>query len=217
VADVEFGHGPVDVGLGGRGADHHAGGDLVVGQSSGDQGDGLAFAGGQFFQVRSGRGEGLGDVPVDQAPGDRGGQERVAACGDADGVEEVLRPDVLDEETGGPGAQCFQDVLVHAVVGQDDDVESRQGRVRGDAACGLDGGEDGQLDVDERDVGEVLAGQREGLPSVGGLGHDLDVVLQVDERPESAADERLVVDQQDPDHDVPPTGSSAWTEKPPSG
>src|SRR5690606_6445187 len=85
------------------------------------------------------------------------------------------------------------------------------------AACGLDAVEDGHLDVDERDVGEVLAGQREGLPSVGGLGHDLDVVLQFDERPESAADERLVVDQQDPDHDVPPTGSSAWTEKPPSG
>ena len=44
----------------------------------------------------------------------------------------------------------------------------------------------------------------------------VDVVLVVEEGAEPAADERLVVGQQDPDHDAGSTGSSAWTVKPPS-
>ena len=160
--------------------------------------------------------ERLGDVPVDQLAGDRRCEQRVAARGDAYGVQEVLRLDVLDEESGRAGAQRVEDVLVQAVVGQDDDVHPGQGRVRGDAPGRLDAVDDRHLDVDERDVGQVLPGQCQALAAVGGLGHHLDVVLDVEQRAESAADERLVVDQQDTDHDVRSTGSSAWTVKPPS-
>ena len=53
----------------------------------------------------------------------------------------------------------------------------------------------------ERDIGQVLAGQRHALAAVGGLGHHLDIVLDVEKRAESAANQRLVVDQQDTDHD----------------
>ena len=64
--------------------------------------------------------------------------------------------------------------------------------------------------------GRCCRGQRHAFAAVGGLGHHLDVVLGVEERAEPAADERLVVDQQDTDHGVRSTGSSAWTVKPPS-
>ncbi|MFJ8017297.1 hypothetical protein [Streptomyces sp. NPDC096339] len=51
--------------------------------------------------------------------------------------------------------------------------------------------------------------------AVGGLGDHLDVVFEVEKRAEAAAGERLVVDQQDADHDALSTGSSASTVKPP--
>lgn len=76
--------------------------DLVVGQALRDQDDCLAFTAGQLFQRRAcGGGRRLGDVPVDQLAGDRGGEEGVAAGGDSYGVQEVFRNDVLDEESGG--------------------------------------------------------------------------------------------------------------------
>ena len=58
--------------------------------------------------------------------------------------------------------------------------------------------------------------------SVRGLAHDLDVVLGVEQGAEAAADQRLVVGEQDPDHEAalvpfPLAGSSARTVKPPSG
>jgi len=105
---------------------------LVIGQALGDQGDGLAFAIGQLFQPRVGAGgERLGDVPADQLAGDRRCEQGVATRGDAYGVEDVFRLDVLDEESG--RAQRVEDVLVQAVVGQDHDVHLGQGRVCGDA------------------------------------------------------------------------------------
>lgn len=161
-------------------------------------------------------GGGLGDVPVDELASDGGCEQGVTAGGDAYGVQEVLRQDVLDQETGGAGAQRVEDVLVHAVVGQHDDVYVGQGRVRGDAPGRLDAVHDGHLDVDESDVGQPLLGEREALLAVGGLGHHLDVVLEVEQRAEAAADERLVIDQQDPDHEAPFVGSSARTVKPPA-
>src|ERR687892_1243828 len=202
VAGVELSHGPVDVGFRGHRADHHAVGDLVVGQALRDQGDGLAFAVGQLFQPRVGAGgERLGDVPVDQLAGDRRCQQGVATGGDADGVQEVFRLDVLDEESGRAGAQRVEDVLVQAIVGQDHDVHPGQGRVGGDAPGRLDAVHDRHLNVDERNVGQVFFGQVQALAAVGGLGHHLDVVLDLEEGAESAAKERLVVDQPDTDHD----------------
>src|SRR5919107_791801 len=197
VAGVELGHGPVDVGLGGHRADHHAVGDLGVGQALGDQGDGLAFAVGQLLQPGDGAGgERLGDVPVDQLAGDRRCKQGVATGGNAYGVQEVFRLDVLDEESGRAGAQRVEDVLVQAVVGQDHDVHPGQGRVRGDAPGRLDAVDDRHLNVEERDVGQVFFGQVQALAAVGGLGHHLNVVLDLKEGAESAAEQRLVVDQQ---------------------
>src|SRR6202042_1539728 len=53
-------------------------------------------------------------------------------------------------------------------------------------------------------------------PSVGGLGHHLDVVFRLEQRPDAAADQRLVVGEQDPDQVAGVSaGISARTWKPP--
>src|SRR6185312_12602170 len=147
-----------------QGADHHARGDLVVRQALGDQDDCFTFAAGQLPQT--GRGSQvtrLGDVPVDESAGDRGREQRVTPRGDAYGVQEVLRLDVLDEEAGGAGAQRVEDVFVEAVVGQDHDVHPGQGRVRRDEPGRLDAVQHRHLDVDERDVGHVTLGESDPL------------------------------------------------------
>src|SRR6185436_19535429 len=51
---------------------------------------------------------------------------------------------------------------------------------------------------------------------VGGLGHDRDVLLGFEQRTEAAADQRLVVGEQYPDHADRSRGSSACTVYPPS-
>jgi hypothetical protein len=62
-------------------------------------------------------------------------------------------------------------------------------------------------------VGDAeLARAVERLAPVGGLGHHLDVPLRLEDQAEPAADERLVVDDQDPDHDRRGVvGIRAWT------
>src|SRR6185312_5063440 len=47
------------------------------------------------------------------------------------------------------------------------------------------------------------------------LGDHLDVVFRFEQGPDAAADQRLVIGQQDPDHDGARAGSSAYTWKPP--
>src|SRR5690606_41766414 len=126
-----------------------------------------------------------------------------AVVGDAEGVQGVFGKDVLAREAGRPGAQRVEGVLVHAVVGQQDDVDGGQGRVRGDAPGRFGAVHDGHLDVDESDIGQQLPDERQAFLAVGGLGHHLDVVLEVEQRTETAADERLVIDQDNPDHEAP--------------
>src|SRR5262249_8925836 len=85
-----------------------------------------------------------------------------------------------------------------------------------DLPGGLDAVDRGHLDVDERDVRAVLGGKRHRLVAVGGLGDHLDVVFRFEQGPDAAADQRLVVGEEDPDHDGARTGSSARPWKPPS-
>ena len=48
--------------------------------------------------------------------------------------------------------------------------------------------------------GRSFPGQRDRLGAVAGLADDLEVRRGIDEHPEAAAHERLVVGHQDPDH-----------------
>jgi len=58
---------------------------------------------------------------LDEAAGDRGGEQRVAGSDELDGADQVLRRDVLDQEPACPGGQGRVDVLVEVERGQDDD------------------------------------------------------------------------------------------------
>ena len=63
-----------------------------------------------------------------------------------------------------------------------------QGRVCGDPPGHPDAVHDRHLDVDERDVGQVFLGQCQTLLPIGGFGHHLDVVFDVQERAAPAAE-----------------------------
>src|SRR5207302_9142811 len=67
------------------------------------------------------------------------------------------------------------------------------------------------------DVGDEVLRQAHSLITLARLPYDLDVVLGVEQRPEPGAHERLVVGQQDADHDSFCTGSRARTRNPPPG
>jgi len=125
------------------------------------------------------------------------------------------RRGVLQQESAGARAQRAEDVLVEPEVGEDHDAHAVQPLVRDDLPGGLEAVEHRHRDVHERDVRAVLGGQRERVLPVGGLGDHLDVVFRLEQRPDPAADQRLVVGQQNPDHDGARAGSSARTWKPP--
>ena len=63
----------------------------------------------------------------------------------------------------------------------------------------LDAVEPGHLDVEQGDVGAVLAGGRDDLVAAADLGDHLEVGLEVEQRGQRAADQGLVVGEQEPD------------------
>ena len=72
--------------------------------------------------------------------------------------------------------------------------------VLGDAAGGVEPVDAGHADVHEHDVGAMLERQAHRLLAVGRLADDGDVVLRVEQRPEAAPHQRLVVGDDDGDH-----------------
>ena len=72
----------------------------------------------------------------------------------------------------------------------------------------------GHADVHQHDVGPLAAGELDRLGAVGRLADDLDVVLGVEQGPEPAAYEHLIVGEEDLDHWRP--FQVATTSKPPS-
>jgi hypothetical protein len=91
-------------------------------------------------------------------------------------------------------------------------------RVRGKMASRLEPVHVRHADVEQHDVGSPLAGEGKRLDAVAGLGDHLDVLLRLEDHAEPAAHERLVVGDENTDHDGgDPIGSRARTAKPPSG
>ena len=82
----------------------------------------------------------------------------------------------------------------------------------------LDAVEHRHADVHQQHVRRALLGEAHGLLAVGGLAHDLDVVLGIEQGGESGPDEFLVVGQPDPDHGSLRLGRQPRPDaKPPSG
>src|SRR5262249_10136362 len=153
---------------------------------------------------------------ADQAAGDRRGQQRVPAHDDPQRLQQLGWLGVFQQESARARPQRAEDVLVEAEVGEDHDAHAVQALVRADLPGGPEAVKTRHLNVHERDVRAVLGGQRDRVLPVDGLGDHLDVVFRLEQRPDAATDQRLVVGQQDPDQDGARAGSSARTWKPPS-
>ena len=149
-----------------------------------------------------------GNELADQPAGDRRGQQGVAAHDHAQRLQQLGRLGVFQQEPARARPQRGEYVLVEAEVGEDHDAHGVHPPVRDDLPGGFEAVQHRHLDVYQRDVRAVLGGQRHGLLSVGGLRDHLDVVFGVEQRPDTAPDQRLVVCQQNPDHDRARTGSS---------
>ena len=131
-------------------------------------------------------------------------------------MEEVLRQDVLDQEPRGAGPQRVEDVLVEAVVGEDDDVDPVQVRsaaMRRVASMPSTPGI--WMSMRTRSGKCALARARPSLPSAASATTSMSSSSSRRAR-NPLRIEWLVVDQQDADHDDWSTGSSASTLKPPS-
>ena len=128
VAQVELGQAVRDVGLDGGLAQDEPFGDLGVGQSLAEQLQHLALALGEPVEQRgvlrrrarggAWRGGHLGD----DAAGDLGREQGVAAPDGADRLDELVGLAVLEQEAAGPGVEAVEEVVVAVEGGEDDDL-----------------------------------------------------------------------------------------------
>ncbi len=114
-------------------------------------------------------------------------------------------------------AERVEKVFVELEGGEDDDPDRGEVRVGGDLAGGFEPVETWHADVHQHDVGAEGFREGDGLVAIGGLADDVKVASGVEEGPEPAAHEGLVVGECHPDHPRASRGSRAWTRKPPSG
>ena len=110
---------------------------------------------------------------------------------------ELLGLLVLQDEAAGAGAERLVDVLVEVEGREDQDPGLAVGRE--DLPGGLKAVQLGHPNVHEHDVGLKARSLMNGLVAVGGLGHDVDVVLAGEQHPEARAHHRLIVGHEDAD------------------
>ena len=122
------------------------------------------------------------------------------------GVHQLLWSAVLQQEPGGPRVESVEQVVVAVERGEDDDLGPGEPVVAGDAAGRREPVAPGHADVHQHDVGQRLDRLAHGLVTVGRLADDGDVRLGVEQGAEPGAHQRLVVGEQDGDHDR--TGAS---------
>ena len=217
IATVELGQQLADVGLHGAVAHVQLVGDLLVGQPAGDLDQHLPLAVGEPVVI-AGRGRaGEGGELLDQAPGDRGSEQRVPGRHHGDGLEQLGGPGVLEQEAAGACAQRVVHQLVLVEGGQDQDpCVDGAGRVVDDPPGRLHAVHAGHPDVHQHHVGRRTAAEVQGLATVAGLADDLDLRRGAEQHDEPGAHQLLVVDDRYPDHDRSSAraGRCARTRKP---
>ena len=126
----------------------------------------------------------------------------VGAAGDrgADRLHELGVRRLLEHEAARPALQRHARELRVVVLGHHDDRAARRG--------GQQLGDRGQarpprhVEVEQDHVRRVLARAHEPPVDVTGLADDMEVPLLLEQQPQSAADHRVVVDDQDPDRHI---------------
>ena len=140
---------------------------------------------------------GRDDEAVEQAAGDLGCEQGVAGHHGADPGDELLRRGALEQEAAGAGPDRVVDVVVEVEGCEHEDL--RAGIAAEQVARGLEPVELGHPDVHQHEVRRELARALQRLAPVGGLADHLEVGLRVEDHPQAAAHERLIVGDQDPD------------------
>ena len=133
----------------------------------------------------------------------------------------MLRRDVLQQEARGARLDRRIDVLVEVERRQDHDPWRLAGLLWIDQASRRpEPVKPGHADVHQDHVRAAEAGEVDRAFAVSRLGDDLDVGLRVEDHPEAAAHERLVVGDRDADHDAGSRSaascSDAATSQPPT-
>src|SRR5574340_695697 len=164
---IELGEDVADVQLDGVVADVEGAGDGLVAFAARQVGEDFAFARGQRIEQRTGVVV-LLVVEPDELGGHCGGDDRFAALGAQDGVDDFVGFHALQQVAVGAGAQGAGDV-----VGA------------------------GHVEVDDDDVWAVCLEQHDDLVGVAGEGGDLDAAALLEELGEALAEQGMVVDEDD--------------------
>ena len=174
------------------------GGQLTVRTALGQQGQHLSLADCQLVDAR--RWLGPGHLGHERAH-DGGIELHPSLVDEADGGLELARRHVLQEVAGGAGPHGLDHLVVAGEAGEHD----HPGPVAGgpDAADGVDAPAPGHDEVEEDDVrGEPQClGHR--LIAVGGLADDVQAGTGGEVGAQPLADDRVVVDDQEPDGRCP--------------
>jgi len=143
-------------------------------------------------------------------------QQRVPRGQEPDGTYDLVRTRSLEQESRSSGPQGVKDVVIVVEGGEDEDARGVVDVGEQAAGC-LDAINGGHADVHQHDIGAQAAHQgRDGRSGLGFADHR-DVGLGVDDRPQTAADERFVVDEEDPQiHGVGCSGSRTATRQQPA-
>src|SRR3954454_9511560 len=214
VPAVELGEHVADVGLHGAVAEVQLRGDFMVGESLGDGEEYVALAVGQSVSVGRRLWRGKGGEPFDQPLGDARVQQRVTARDHLDGLEELGRASVLEQESTRARPQGLQHQVVLVEGGEHHDAGTLARRVGQDGTGRRQAVEVRHSHVHEHHVGRCTPAQRNGLQPVAGLADHFDVRRGTQQQHESGTHQVLVIDDGDPDHPAAPVGSVAWTRKP---
>src|SRR5580704_17937973 len=142
-------------------------------------------------------------------------EQRLAGGDRADRGQQLLQRAALQREAARSGPQRLKNVLVQVERGEDQHPGHARALAGGDLPGGLDTVHHRHPDVHHDDVRPEARSDLDGLAAVARLTDDLQVVLRVDERGERGTEQRLVVDDEDPDrHPAPSIGTWAFTRKP---
>ena len=135
-------------------------------------------------------------VVPDQRGDGAGVEERLAAHRRPAGLDQVAVGDRLEHVAGGAGLERLEEVLLVVVHRQHQDAHRR--RAPGDLPSRLQPGHPRHGDVQDGQVDVPAPGELDGLGAVAGLGDHHQVGLAVQDQPQPAAHQRVVVGQQDP-------------------
>ena len=144
----------------------------------------------------------LPDIIFEQQLADGRAEERLSLGDAAHGANQIVLSGVFQHVSAGTGLERAQDVSFVRVHAEDHHLRVRVlvGIRVGDLVGGLDAIQLRHSDVEHRDIGMMLRGELHGFASIVGLGDDFEIRLLLEQKPESRANDRMVVGEEDADH-----------------